>query len=112
MDIDVRDRDQVKLIKLRGKLALGAPVDDLRQVMENLLAAGNPNLLLDLAEVPMIDSSGIGLLVRMLSSAKQAGGGIKLLRPSKFTMQSLKVVGILPMFQVYEDADLALASFQ
>jgi anti-anti-sigma factor len=112
MEIDVRDRDQVKVITLRGKLALGAAVDDLRQVLDDLLANGSTNLLLDLAEVPMLDSSGIGLLMRILTSAKKAGGAFKLLNPSKFSRQTLKLVGILPLFEVYEDTAQALASFQ
>ena len=112
MDIDIRDRDKVKVIKLRGKLALGAPVDDLRQALDDLLVSKQANFLIDLAEVPMIDSSGIGLLVRLLTSTKEAGGAIKLLSPSKFTLQSLKLVGILPLFEVYEDRERALASFQ
>lgn len=112
MEIDVRDRDQIKVIKLRGKLALGAAVDDLRQVLDDLLANGQTNLLLDLAEVSMLDSSGIGLLVRILTAAKNAGGAIKLLNPSKFSLQTLRLVGILPLFEVYEDSEQALASFQ
>lgn len=112
MDIDIRDRDKVKVIKLRGKLSLGPPVDSLRLACDDLLANGQANFLLDLAEVPMIDSSGIGLLVRLLTSAKQAGGTIKLLSPTKFTLQSLKLVGILPLFEVYEDREQASSSFQ
>ena len=111
MEIDIRDRDKVKVIKLRGKLSLGPSVDDLRQALDDLLANGQANFLLDLAEVPMLDSSGIGLLVRILTSAKQVGGNIKLLSPSKFTLQSLKLVGILPLFEVYEDREQAVASF-
>ena len=112
MEIDVRDRNQIKVIKVRGKLVLGPAVDDLRQVLDDLLANGQTNLLLDMAEVSMLDSSGIGLLMRILTAAKKAGGAIKLLNPSKFTSQTLKLVGILPLFEVYEDSEQALASFQ
>jgi len=57
-------------------------------------------------------SSGIGLLVRYLTTAKQSGGAIRLLKPSKFTVQTLKMVGLLNLFSTYEDLSEAVASFQ
>jgi anti-anti-sigma factor len=59
----------------------------------------------------MIDSSAIGLLVRFLTSAKQRGGSLKLLNPSKFVLQTLKLVRVLSLFEVFEDLQLAVASF-
>jgi len=59
----------------------------------------------------MIDSSAIGLLVRYLTFAKQRGGSLKLLNPSKFVVQTLKLVRVLNLFEVFEDVQLAVASF-
>jgi anti-sigma B factor antagonist len=59
----------------------------------------------------MIDSSGIGLLVRCLTSAKQNAGSLKLLNPSKFAVQTLRMTGLLPLFEVFENQDQAVASF-
>ena len=111
MDIDVRSQAEVKLIKLRGRLTLGNPVDRLRETIEELLATGNTRLVLDLEEVAMLDSSGIGLLARSLASAKQHGGSIKLLNTSKFATQTLKLVGILNLFETFQDSQTAIASF-
>ncbi len=58
------------------------------------------------------DSSGIGMLVRYLTTAKQSGGNIRLLKPSKFTVQTLKMVGLLNLFTTFDDTALAVASFQ
>lgn len=88
MDLEVRTQSQVKILKLRGKLVLGPPIDKLNATLTDLLTAGENRFLLDLQEVPMIDSSGIGLLVRFLTAAKQKGGSIKLLNPSKFAVQT------------------------
>jgi anti-anti-sigma factor len=52
-------------------------------------------LVLDLEEVAMLDSSGIGLLARSLTATNQQGGSVKLLNPSKFATQTLKLLGIL-----------------
>jgi len=101
----------VKLITLRGRLNLGEPLDRLNATMADLLNDGQSRFILDLQEVPTIDSSGIGLLVRFLTSAKQRGGSLKLLNPSKFAVQTLKLVRVLTLFEVFEDPQLAVASF-
>jgi anti-sigma B factor antagonist len=111
VDIEVRTQSQVTIIKLRGRLSLGESLDRTGETFTNLLDAGELNLLLDLQEVPMIDSSGIGLLVRCLTAAKRRGGSVKLLNPSKFALQTLKLVRVLNLFEVYEDLQQALASF-
>lgn len=111
MDINVRKRSQVELIQLKGALKLGQAVDGLRKTIEELMGSGDTRLVLNLAEVPMVDSSGIGLLVRFLASAKQRGGNLKLVSPSKFTVQTLRLVGVLNLFEVFDNDDAAVASF-
>ena len=111
MDINVVKRGEVQLIRLRGPLRMGQAVDTLRQTMEEALGAGDTRLVLNLAEVRMIDSSGIGLVVRFLASTKQRGGNVKLVQPSKFAVQTLRLVGVLNLFQVFDDDDAAVESF-
>lgn len=111
LDIEVRTQAQVKVIKLRGKLVLGEPADKLSATFTDLLAAGESRFILDLEEVPMVDSSGIGVLVRFLTAAKQKGGSIKLLKPAKMVVQTFKLVRILNIFDVYDDAQTAIVSY-
>ncbi len=111
MDIELRSLGQVKLVKLRGRLNLGDSVDRLRDTLADLMSSGDTRVVLDLSEVPWIDSSGIGLLVKILTSAKQRGGSIKLLNPSKFTVQTLKMICLLDLFEVFDDQEQAVASF-
>ena len=73
---------------------------------------GETCFVVDLGEVSMIDSSGIGLLVRCLTAAKQHSGSLKLLNPSKFAVQTLRMTGLLSLFEVFEDEAQAVASFQ
>lgn len=112
MEIEVRNRGEVKLIKLTGRLTLGDAVDRLRATLDDLLATGANRYVLDLGEVSMLDSSGIGLLVMYLNNAKQRGGSLKLLNPSKFAVQTLKMIGLLKLFDVFQDSEEAVASFQ
>ena len=111
MDIELRSLGQVKLVKLRGRLNLGDAVDRFRDTLGDLMNSGDTRIVLDLSEVPWIDSSGIGLLVKILTSAKQKGGSVKLLKPSKFTVQTLKMICLLDLFEVFDDQERAVASF-
>lgn len=111
MDINVRKRSQVQVVQLRGPLRMGAAVDNLRQAIEESLGEGDIRIVLNLAEVPIIDSSGIGLLVRCLASIKQRGGNIKLVQPSKFAVQTLRLVGVLNLFEIFDSDDRAIESF-
>lgn len=111
VEIEIRSLGEVKLIKLSGKITLGAAVDRLRENLDELTDNGTSRFILELAEVPMIDSSGIGLLVRYMTAAKQRGGALKLLNPSKFTVQTLKMIGLLNLFEVFQVQDEAVSSF-
>ena len=96
---------------IRDRLRLGEPVDQLTRALDELLAEGDTRFVINLAEVPMIDSSGIGLLVRFLASAKRKGGSLKLVNPSSFAQKTLRMVGVLNLFEVFEDDDQAVESF-
>lgn len=111
MNINVRNRGDVRLIKLQGPLRLGDAVDKFREALDDALAVEEPQVLVDLAEVPMIDSSGVGVLVKALTSAKQRGGKIGLISPSKFSVQTLRLVGVLNLFEIFENEETAVASF-
>jgi anti-sigma B factor antagonist len=111
VDIELRSLGQVKVVKLRGRLNLGDSVDRLRETLDDLVGNGDTRIVLELSEVPWIDSSGIGLLVKVLTSTKQRGGSIKLLNPSKFTVQTLKMISLLDLFEIFEDQQQAVASF-
>ena len=112
MDIETKTQDGVKVVKLKGRLSMGPALDRFHATMTELLGEGHNRIILDLQEVPTIDSSGIGMLVRFLTTAKRGGGAIRLLRPSKFTVQTLKMVGLLNLFATFEELPQAVASFQ
>jgi anti-sigma B factor antagonist len=111
VDIAVRSEAGVKVMTLRGRLTLGESVDRMRQTFDDLLNAGETRFVVDLGEVGMVDSSGIGALVRCLTSAKQRSGSLKLLKPSKFAVQTLRMTGLLSLFEVFQDESEAVSSF-
>ncbi|MGH9740800.1 MAG: STAS domain-containing protein [Candidatus Acidiferrum sp.] len=112
MDIETRTQDGVKIVKLTGRFCMGPPLDRFNATMGDLARQSENKIILDLEEVPALDSSAIGMLVRYLTTTRQNGGAIRLLKPSKFTLQTLKMVGLLNLFSTYEDLSQAVASFQ
>jgi anti-sigma B factor antagonist len=111
LEIDVMKYGEVEAIGLRGRFVLGTPVNELRQKMENLAAHGAHKFVLNLEGVSWMDSSGIGLLMMMLTSTKEAGGSLKLVNPSKQVTQALRMCSVLPLFEVYPEEKEAIASF-
>ena len=81
------------------------------KTIDDAMSAGDTRLVINFADVPMIDSSGIGILVKAMASAKQRGGGVKLVSPSKFVVQTLKLIGVLNLFETFEDENAAVQSF-
>jgi anti-sigma B factor antagonist len=111
LDIEVRTQSQVKIVKMKGRLAMGAALDRTNETITDLLGAGECRILLDFQDVTMIDSSGIGLLVRHLTAAKLRGGSLKLLNPSNMALQTLKLVRVVNLFEIFDDQQAAVASF-
>jgi anti-anti-sigma factor len=111
VEIEIRNRGEVKLIKLTGRLTLGGGVDRLRATFDDLSGTGANCYVVDLADVAVLDSSGIGLLVQYLTNFKQRGGALKLLNPSPFAVKTLKMIGLLKLFEVFDDQEAAFASF-
>ena len=111
LDISVRRFSQVHVIKLKGNFRLGPGVDEFRTATDSLLREGYSQLAVNLAEVPMMDSSAIGVIVRLMTSARSRGGNVKLVNPSKLVLQTLKMVGLLNIFEIFEDDTKAIESY-
>jgi anti-sigma B factor antagonist len=111
MDINLRANGNVTILDLQGNLTIGNAEEKLRQSVEKLVGDDQKYLLINLADVPMIDSSGIGSLVKSFTNIKNQGGKLKLLKPTRLARQLLSITGLLSVFEVFEDEATAVASF-
>ncbi len=102
MDLDIKESGAVCVLKLKGRLMSGEAVTQFENAFQQTLASGHIFLVLDLEALPYIDSSGIGSFVNALRQANKVGGTVKLVNPSPFVAKTLKMVGILSLFGVYE----------
>ncbi|HEX9457855.1 MAG TPA: STAS domain-containing protein [Thermoanaerobaculia bacterium] len=108
MKATTRDVNGIAIIKVDGKITIGAGDQQLRDVIAN---ANSNKILLDLSGVTTIDSSGIGELVGSYTTVTNKGGKLKLLHlPAKLN-ELLHVTQLITVFEVYENEQEALASF-
>jgi anti-anti-sigma factor len=108
----VRPVAGVDVVKIRGKLALGEQtIQDLRERLAELVEHGRYQWVLDMEEVPTMDSTGIGILVQAMTSSRNRQGDCRLVKLQKFPLQVLKLVSLLKLFQVFDDIDSGVQSF-
>ena len=103
--------DNVNIIDLSGRITLGEGTVVLRDTVRNLLKTQEKNILLNLADISYIDSSGIGELVRNHSTASKDGGKLKLLSLTKKVQDLLSITKLLTVFDVFDDEAQAIKSF-
>ena len=111
MGLNLRANGKVTILDLQGNLTIGAAEETLRQRVEELVTDNQKYLLINLENVPMIDSSGIGSLVKSFTHAKNKGGKLKLLKPTRLARQLLSITGLLSVFETFDDEATAVASF-
>jgi anti-anti-sigma factor len=110
VDLDIRETGNVCVLKVKGALKYGEPVNQFEKAVAATLDSGHIYLVLDLASMPVIDSCGIGAVVNALKNSKQLGGDAKLVSPSPFALKAFKMMGLLPLFQMFSDETEAIAS--
>jgi anti-sigma B factor antagonist len=111
MDIQIRNKGDVTILDIRGNLTIGKSEESLRDTINHLIAEERKHLLLNLAEVPVIDSSGIGAMIKSFTSLRAADGNMKVLKPSRMARQLLTVTGLFSVLETFEDESKAISSF-
>jgi anti-sigma B factor antagonist len=111
MHITQRSIGDVVIIDPVGKLT--AEGDELlRDKVNSLIQQGQKKIVLNLAEVPYIDSAGLGEIVRTYTTASKNGGSLKLLNLTKRIQDLLAITKLLTVFEVYDSEADAVKSFQ
>lgn len=101
----------VLVVDCIGRLVFGEESASLRSKVKELLAQ-SPNLVLNLQDVNYIDSGGLGTLVSVYTSARGAGGAVKLASLSQRVGNLLQITKLLTIFEVFDDAEAAAKSFK
>ena len=111
MHIEERSTGDVIILDLKGKMTLGEGDELLKDKINSLLHQGRRNVVLNLAEVPYIDSAGLGELVRTYTSISRQGGTLKLLNLTKRITDLLAITKLLTVFETHDNEADAVRSF-
>jgi anti-sigma B factor antagonist len=106
-----RDAGVVTVVDIGGRITLGESSALLRRTIRELLDDERIRIVLNLADVNYIDSSGIGELVSAFTAVKNRGGELKLLHLTKKVHDLLQLTKLFTVFDVYSDESTALRSF-
>jgi anti-sigma B factor antagonist len=111
LNITERRSDSVVILDLQGKIKLGAGNQELHQSLRSLVEKGEKKVLLNLAEVSGIDSSGLGELIAGYATLQKNGGDLKLLNLTERVSELMMITKLLTVFEVFDDEAQAIESF-
>jgi anti-sigma B factor antagonist len=104
--------DGVTVLELDGRIVLGEESNSLREKLKSLVAAGKTKIVLNVANIKYIDSTGLGTLVAAHVSAKTQGASVRLCHLGQKFHDVLQVTRLLTVFDVYDTQAAAVSSFQ
>jgi anti-sigma B factor antagonist len=111
MSITIREVSHITIVDITGRITLGDETGQLRDTIRQLLVDGKKKIILNLAHVDYIDSSGVGELVSSFTTVRNSGGELKLLSLSKKVSDILQVTKLYTVFDIKEDEFTAIKSF-
>lgn len=111
MDITERTVGDVTILDISGKMTLDGGVEALRQAIVQLLEGGRQKLVLNLEDVPYIDSAGLGEVVRTYTTVSKQGGSLKLLNLTRRIEDLLSITKLLTVFDTFDAEADAVRSF-
>jgi|SRR5579883_2600256 len=111
LEIGIRDIQGVSVVDVRGRITLGGGAGELREALRIMTREGHRKILLNLADVTYMDSSGLGVLVAAFATVTNQGGQVKLLHLTQRIMDLLLITKLLTVFEVFDDEAAACRSF-
>ena len=111
MKVTVRQRGNVTILDLKGKITIGVGDVALRNAVQEAMAGGATNIVINLKDVTTIDSSGVGELVSAYTTATNRGAKLRLVNLPAKVSDILHITQLITVFEVYDTEDEAVASF-
>ena len=111
MQIDQRAVGDVVVLDLKGRITMGEGDELLKDKVNSLVNQGHKKIVLNLADVPYIDSAGLGEVVRTYTTVSRQGGSLKLLNLTKRITDLLSITKLLTVFETFDSETDAVKSF-
>ncbi len=112
MKIKIRKTDSVAILDLSGKLMGGPDADVFKETIKQLIQEGYKNVLVNLAHVPWVNSTGLGILIAGYTTLKREGGILKLTHVTDRIESILMITKLGTIFESFSDEETALDSFK
>lgn len=110
MKFETVQSSEIPILRLEGKI-IGEAVPALKSEINKQVNKSGGNLILDLSDVPLMDSSALGMIVATLQELKKENGKLVLLNPQKPVSNVLSITRLDSIFEVYKDEEKAIESF-
>jgi len=111
LNLDISTNEDIVVVRCRGRIVFGEEADELRRIILDLVKKSQ-RIVLNCAWVEYIDSTGLGVLVASLISARHHGAEIKLAALGSRARQVLTIARMDRLFAIYDSADEAITSFR
>jgi anti-sigma B factor antagonist len=111
LKINVRESGNVVILDLNGRITIGEEAATLRDTIKEHIDAGQKNILLNLADVSYIDSTGLGQFVGSFATVTSKGGHLKLLNLQKKVQDLMQITKLITVFESFSNEPAALRSF-
>lgn len=111
MQIEERSAGDVMILDLKGKMTLGEGDELLKDKINSLIHQGQRKIVLNLEQVPYIDSAGLGEIVRTYTTISRENGSMKLLNLTKRITDLLSITKLLTVFETFDNEADAVRSF-
>jgi len=111
LKIDNREVAHISILDIDGRIVLGEEIQQLRDAVRELIKQDKKKIILNLANVDYIDSSGVGELVGSFTTVRNAGGELKLLNLTQKVEDVLHVTKLYTVFDIKDDEFHAVKSF-
>lgn len=111
MELDIRDDGRVTILVLKGDLGIGDSETLFKRTVSRLLEEGKVHLLIDCTALRFVDSTGLGALVRALTTSQHEGGQTKLLGVGPNMRKLLEMTKLDSVFEMFDNREQAVSSF-
>lgn len=111
LEIHKKQHEGVVVLDMKGRVTVGPEATALREAVAAVVASNERNLVLNLAQVDFIDSTGLGALVMSSTSMRKAGGTVKLLNLNRRNVELLVMTKLATVFEIFTDEQDAVNSF-
>ncbi len=111
MKIERRKKSGVVILDLQGKILTGDAITEIRVAINNLVKENETKVVLNFSDVPYLDSTGLGEIVRSFTSIKKIDGTVKILNLTSRVKDLMTITKLITVFECFEDEEKAINSF-